>query len=84
MTYSTILWDPDDDPDGNVRHLAEHDITKGEVIQVLANPLGRDVSRSSGRPIMFGETTAGRLIAVVYQEIDRHTVYPITAFDIEP
>jgi len=79
-----VVWDPDDDPRGNVQHLARHGIAKAEVIEVLANPLGRDFSHSSGRPIVFGETGTGRLIAVVYEEIDLDAVNPITAFDIEP
>jgi hypothetical protein len=84
VAYTTILWDPDDDPGGNVVHLSEHDIGKSEVVEVFANPLGRAVSRSSGRPIVYGETSAGRLIAVVFEEIDSETVYPVTAFDVEP
>ena len=31
MGYTTIIWDSDDDPDGNVQHIAEHDLTKEEV-----------------------------------------------------
>jgi hypothetical protein len=26
--YTTIIWDLDDDPEGNVQHIAEHDLTK--------------------------------------------------------
>jgi hypothetical protein len=84
MSYAIILWDPDDDPRGNAQHIAEHDITTSEVEELPASPLGRDVSRTSDRPIIFGETTTGRLIAVVFTEVDRETVYPHTAFEIEP
>jgi hypothetical protein len=83
VRHSTVLWDPDDDPNGNVQHLAQHEVTKDEVIEVLEHPIGRDVSHRSGRPIVFGETSAGRMIAVVYEEVDGDMVYPITAFDIE-
>jgi len=38
-------------------------------------------SKSSGRPIAFGETSEGRWLAVVFIEIDDETVYPITAFE---
>ena len=41
-----------------------------------------DVSRSSGRPVVFGDTSAGRHLMVVYDEIDTKTVYPITAYDV--
>ena len=34
-------------------------------------------------PHRFGETATGRIIAVVYEEIDEDTVYPITAYEVE-
>jgi uncharacterized DUF497 family protein len=83
VPYTTILWDLDDDPDGNVQHIAEHDLTKEEVEEVLQNPDGVTDSRSSGLPIAFGETSTGRLIAVVYEEIDDDSVRPVTAYDVE-
>ncbi len=82
MPFETILWDLDDDPDGNVQHCAEHGITKGEVEEVLENPGDADVSRSSGRPVIFGTTSGGRHLIVVYEEIDDDTIYPITAFEV--
>ena len=84
MGYSNAIWDLDEDPRGNVKHIAEHDITKEEVEEVLDNPNGIETSRSSGRPIAFGLTSTGRLIAVVYEEIDEDTVYPVTAYEVEP
>ncbi len=83
MDYSTIIWDMDDDPDGNVHHIAEHDLTKEEVEDALAEPEGRSTSRNSGLPIIFGTTSTGRFIAVVFQEIDHETIKPVTAFDID-
>ena len=83
MPYTTIYWDLDDDPDGNVQHIAEHDLTKEEVEEVLQNPEGVTDSRSSGRPIAFGETSTGRLIAVVFEEIDDDSVRPVTAYEVE-
>ena len=83
MGYLTIIWDMDDDPDGNVQHVAEHDLTKDEVEEVLADPDGRGISRSSGLPIVFGTTFTGRFIAVVFEEIDTDTAKPVTAYDIE-
>ena len=84
MGYRKAIWDLDDDPNGNVRHIAEHGITKEEVEGVLENPDGIETSRSSGRPIAFGETSSGRLIAVIYEEIDEDKVYPVTAYEVEP
>lgn len=83
MGYSIIIWDLDDDLEGNVQHIAEHDLTKEEVEDVLANPEHRAISRSSGLPIAFGTASTGRFIAVVFQEIDADTARPVTAYDIE-
>ncbi len=80
--YVAIVWDLDNDPDGNVQHCAEHDVTKEEVEQVLQNASDVDVSQSSGRPVLFGDTDAGRHLMVVYEEIDTDTVYPITAYEV--
>ncbi len=82
MGYDSIVWDLDDDPRGNVVHCAEHGVTKGEVEEVFENAADVDVSRSSARPVVFGDTNAGRHLMVVYEEIDASTVYPITAFDV--
>lgn len=79
-----VIWDMDDEPAGNVQHIAEHGVTKEEVEEVLRQPEGVEASRSSGRPIAFGETSTGRLLAVVYELIDDDTAYPITAFEVEP
>jgi uncharacterized DUF497 family protein len=71
-----------DDPDGNVKHCADHGVTPNEVEEVLLNPTDIDVSRSSGHPVAFGDTSTGRHLMVVYEEIDADTVYPITAYDV--
>jgi uncharacterized DUF497 family protein len=84
MPFSSVLWDLEDDPEGNVRHIAENGVTQEEVEEVLENPEGVERSRSSGRPIAFGETNTGRIIAVVYEEIDADTIYPVTAYEVEP
>lgn len=82
MPYREIIWDLDDDPEGNVAHIAEHGLSKDEVAEVLTAAEDQDVSRSSGRPIVFGTTDTGREIAVVFDEIDEFTVYPVTAYDV--
>ena len=84
MGFAIAIWDLDDDAEGNVQHIAEHGITKEEVEEVFENPAGMESSRSSGRPIVFGETSTGRLITVVYEEIDEDRVYPVTAYEVEP
>jgi uncharacterized DUF497 family protein len=82
MPYHTIVWDMDDDPDGNVQHCAEHDVTKEEVEEVLQHPSDADLSRSSGRPVVFGDTSAGRHLMVVYETIEAGVVYPISAYEV--
>ncbi|MFO0844813.1 MAG: DUF4258 domain-containing protein [Gemmataceae bacterium] len=82
MAIDSIIWDMDDDPEGNVAHCAEHGITKEEVEEVLTNPTDADVSHSTGRPVVFGDTGTGRHLIVVFEEIDEGTVYPITAYEV--
>lgn len=82
MPFLSIIWDLDDDPDGNVQHCAQHSVTKQEVTEVLQNPEDTDESHSSGFPVAFGDTATGRHLIVVYEEIDAETAYPITAYDV--
>jgi uncharacterized DUF497 family protein len=77
-----IIWDLDDDPDGNVQHCADHGVSKEEVEEVFENAMDTDISRSSGRPVVFGDTNEGRHLMVVFEEVDEDTVYPVTAFDV--
>ncbi len=81
MPYFEFIWN--DEVDGNIEHIAEHGLTPDDVEEVLFNPLDRDVSRSSGLPIVFGFTPDGRYILVVYEQIDDVTIYPVTAYEIE-
>jgi len=82
VPFDSIVWDLENDPNGNVQHCAEHGVTKEEVEEVFQNVTDADTSRSSGRPVIFGETAAGRHLMVVYEEIDADTVYPVTAYDV--
>ena len=82
MRYRYFVWDLDDDPDGNVQHCLQHGVTKDEVADVLQNPTDTDTSDSSGRPIAFGDTSSGRHLMVVYEEVDAETAYPVTAYDV--
>jgi uncharacterized DUF497 family protein len=79
MPHVELIWIYG--PTGNVQHLAEHGVTSEEVRDVLTNPISTAVSRRTGRPIAFGYTRAGRKLAVIYERVDRMTVYPMTAFD---
>lgn len=81
MPYFEIIWD--DGPGGNVEHILEHGITIDEVEEVLFNPTGKDLSRSSGLPIVFGFTPDGRYILVVYEKVDDFMIFPVTAYEVE-
>jgi uncharacterized DUF497 family protein len=82
VSFDSILWDRDEDPKGNVQHIAQHNLTKEDVEDVFEKPSGTGISRSSGRPVVFGETRNGRYIMVVYGVIDASTVRPITAYEV--
>ena len=86
MIDAIIAWDMEDDPNGNAQHIAEHGISRDEVEEVLLNennPVGE--SRSSGRPVTFGQTSTGRRIAVVWELAleDPLAIRPITAFEVD-
>jgi hypothetical protein len=81
MPYIEIIWN--EEPDGNIEHIAEHGPTPEDVEEVILNPVDRDVSRSTGLPIVFGFTADGRYILVVYEQVDDITIYPVTAYEVE-
>jgi uncharacterized DUF497 family protein len=72
MPYFDFIWELTED--GNVAHIAEHGLTPDDVEPIVLNPDRFGVSRSTGRPIAFGETSDGRYVAVVYEQIDECTV----------
>jgi uncharacterized DUF497 family protein len=80
-----IIWDLEDDPDGNVQHIAEHGVTIEEVEDVLLDRRStRAYSHSSGLPVTFGYTSGGRHLAVVWEEVwdDPPAIRPVTAYDV--
>jgi len=78
MPWIDIIW-----TDENEAHFIDAGLSVADVEYVLRNPIGGGVSRSSGRPFAVGETSGGRPVLVVYEEIDAITVYPITAYILE-
>jgi len=81
MPYHDILWN--EEPAGNVKHIAEHGLTPEDVEEVVFNPVASDESQSSGLPILYGFTSDGRYVLVVYETIDETTIYPVTAYVVE-
>lgn len=78
-----VVWDLEDDQEGNVQHIAEHGVAPGEVLNDPDSETAR--SPSSDRPVTFGYTAAGRPIVVVWEMVqqDPLMVYPITAYEPE-
>ena len=52
------------------------------VESVICNSLETKTSRSSGRPVATGYVPDGRLVIVVYEQIDESTVCPVSAYEI--
>jgi len=65
-----------------VPNLPQQKLSKEDVEEVFRNHNDADLSRSSGQPVVFGETGDGRHLMVVYERIDIDTVYPITAYEV--
>lgn len=82
-----IVWDLEDDPGGNVCHLAEHGVTVDVADSVLRDPRSRSArSRRTGRPQVLGWTHTGKYITVIWEEArdDPRMIYPITAYEVPP
>ena len=87
MFEPIVIWDLEEDPDGNIAQIAEHGIDQDEVEEVVGDPANNSVpSNSSGRPLTFGWTSTGRYLGVVWEHVcdDPRTIKPVTAFDAPP
>ncbi len=82
MAFLWIIWDDENDPLGNVQHIAEHGLTTSEVEAVLNDPDSAGSSDSSGLPCVFGFTPAGEYIIVIFESIDEDSIYPVTAYHV--
>jgi hypothetical protein len=83
-----VLWDLEDDPDGNYVHIVvDHGVSPDDVDDIVSDPNNPTVdSDSSGRPVTFGWTRTGRHLAVVWEFVsdDPYTIMPVTAYDAPP
>jgi uncharacterized DUF497 family protein len=82
MRFIQVIWDDDDALEGNVRHIAEHGLTMEDVECVLENPTVEGLSGSTGRPCCFGYTPGGDFIIVIYEQVGKEAVYPLTAYEV--
>jgi hypothetical protein len=78
MPLIRCIWDDPEDPEGNVKHIAEHGLTIEEVEFVVQNPVSEAHSDSTGRDCCFGYTPSGEYI-IVYDPADEDSIYPVTA-----
>ena len=64
MYIDLIVWDVEDDPDGNYQHIVgAGQVTAEEVEEVLSNHHGNHpdaYSDTTGNPIIFGTTSRGQ------------------------
>ncbi|OYV96723.1 MAG: hypothetical protein B7Z73_00215 [Planctomycetia bacterium 21-64-5] len=84
MFIDCIFWDLEDEPDGNVQHLAEHGITIDEFKEVVLDPRNPvTASRSADNFITFGHTSTGKHIAAIWELIsdEPRSIRPVTAFE---
>lgn len=66
------------------QHIERHDVTMDEWEYVFDNYEDEGFSDSSGRPMRWGCTEHGRLIAVVFEwDDDDQTVIPVTGYDVD-
>ncbi|MGO8750581.1 MAG: hypothetical protein ACLQNE_31925 [Thermoguttaceae bacterium] len=77
MPYYFFVWTPE-----IIAHLAEHEVTPEEFEEVVSEPDYEDVSRSTGNPIAFGRTSAGRFLCCVFKRFGNDMIEPVTAYDV--
>ena len=82
MDVWSFFWDDENDPNGNIEHISEHDLTIEDVEHVLKNPTEEGKSKSSMLPAVWGYTPDGRYIIVVYDEIAPNFVRVVTAYEV--
>ena len=82
MSHRRILWDDENDPDSNVEHIAQHDLTIEDVEYVLLNATDEGISRSTGLPVVWGHTQDGRYTIVVFQKLEEDLIRVITAYEV--
>ncbi len=77
MAHVDVIW-----TDEIVVHLAEHGISQDDFEHVVCHPNSKGLSRSTGLPVAWGHTRDGRYIMVAYEQMDRLTILPVTAYEV--
>lgn len=86
LTFDFVDWDDERDPNGNVQHIAAHNLTTEEVEDVLYSPaIKHGHSRTTGQTCVWGRTSTNRHIIVIYRLSESGgwtTIRPVTAYDV--
>ncbi len=70
------------DPETGFPHIYKHNVTEGEVKDVLSRP-GEDRPGREGSRIAIGQTQAGRYLRVIYATTpEPDSVFVITSYDL--
>ena len=70
------------DPQTDVPHIYNHDVSEPEVEEVLERP-AEDYPGNDGARIAIGSTSAGRILRVIYvRDPEPNNVFVITAYDL--
>ncbi len=70
------------DPETNLPHIHKHDVTEGEVKDILSRS-GEDRPGREGSRVAIGQTRAGRYLRVIYvPDPEPDDVFVITAYDL--
>ncbi len=79
-----VIWDLDDDPNGNVQHIPINEyLTKDDVQHAVDNATWYGNSRTSERQRLIGPAENGLPLVLIYEQVDEDTMYPVTAYYIE-
>ncbi len=80
MPHVIFVWN-----DELIAYIGQHGVTPDEFEEVVLNAWNVEVSRSTGRPIVFGPTSTGKFLACVFEYIDmeKDTVIPVTAYEVD-
>ncbi len=85
--FDFLEWDEDDDPRGNIQHIALNGLVPEEVEDVLLRPgLPRRREPPDGGPARFGWTLTGKHIIVVHEittDSGISVLRPVTAYEVE-
>lgn len=76
MPYFDFKW-----TDEITEHLDEHGVSPEDFEEVVSAPEEIGESRTTSRPCCWGETTDGRYLFCVFEQIDDMTIVPVPAYE---